>query len=352
MAFMGSNTHRGRTVLEVTIRIVVFCLVGASSSFCVRGQTLRQIAKFDLPGPEGKRFDYLTVDDEDHFLLSAHLGPGILYVIDLRSNKVVRAVPGLPGITGLEFVPGTHKVYTSDWGEEKIGIVDLQSMTVIKRLPTAAKPNGSTYAAPFHKLYVSDTLGKAVAVVDVTKDEIIKTIEFASETGMPQYDSSARRVYVNLRNSNEVAEIDPATDTVVGRYPVEGCQFNHGMAVDSEHHRAFLLCSGNRTFTVFALDTHKTVAHLPMPAGADVVKFDPGLNRIYVACTSGFISVFEAKDADHYQKLKDFPVEKMVHSLAVDLTTHRIYAPEQEERGQPVARMVVYDAITSDRSKP
>jgi len=47
----------------------------------------------------------------------------------------------LPGITGLEYVPGTHKVYTSDWGEEKIGIVDLQSMTVVKRLLTAAKPN-------------------------------------------------------------------------------------------------------------------------------------------------------------------------------------------------------------------
>jgi DNA-binding beta-propeller fold protein YncE len=350
MASTGSKSRRG--LLEIIISIVVLFVFGAPSSSCVRGQTLKQIAKFDLPGPEGKRFDYLTVDDEDHFLLSAHLGPGILYVIDLRSNKVVKAIPGLPGITGLEYVPGAHKVYTSNWGEEKIGIVDLQSMTVIKRLATAAKPNGSTYAAPFHKVYVSDTLGKAVAVVDVTKDEIVKTIEFDSETGMPQYDSSARKVYVNLRNTNEVAEIDPATDTVLGKYAVDGCQFNHGMAVDSEHHRAFLLCSGNRIFTVFALDTHKSVAHLPMPAGADVVKFDPGVGRIYVACSSGFISVFEAKDADHYQKLEDFSVEKMVHSLAVDLATHRLYAPEQEEQGRPVARMVVYEAVVSDRSKP
>jgi DNA-binding beta-propeller fold protein YncE len=317
-----------------------------------RSQALKQVAKVDLPGPGGKRFDYLTVDDEDHFLLSAHLGPGILYVIDLRSNRVVKAIPGLPGITGLEYVPGTHKVYTSDWGEEKIGIVDLQSMAVVKRLATSAKPNGSTYAAPFRKVYVSNTLGKAVTVVDVDKEEAVKSIAFASETGMPQYDSSTRKVYVNLRNTNEVAEIDPATDTVVGHYPVEGCEFNHGMAIDSDHHRAFLLCTGNRTFTVFALDTHKSVAHLPMPAGADVVKFDPGLSRIYVACSSGFISVFEVRDADHYHKLEDFPVEKMVHSLAVDLASHRVYAPEQQGNGQPVARMIVYEALCSDRSKP
>jgi DNA-binding beta-propeller fold protein YncE len=202
-------------------------LAALASIGCLQGQTLRRIATIDLPGPKGERFDYLTMDDEDHYLLSAHLGPGILYVIDLRTNKLVKAIPGVPGITGLEYVPGLHKVYTSDWGEEKIGVVDLRSMSVIKRLATAAKPNGSAYAAPFQRVYVSDTLGRAVAIVDVNKDEILKTIEFKSETGMSVYDFVARKVYVNLRNSNEVAEIDPATDTVLGSYPVEGCRYNH-----------------------------------------------------------------------------------------------------------------------------
>jgi hypothetical protein len=29
----------------------------------------------------------------------------------------------------------------------------------------------------------------------------------------------------------------------------------------------------------------------------------------------------------------------------VDLNTHRLYTPEQEENGKPVARMVVYEAV-------
>ena len=314
---------------------------------CVQAQTLKKIASIDLPGPKGQRFDYLTMDDEDHWLLSAHLGPGILYVIDVQTNKLVEAIPGVPGITGLEYVPGLRKVYTSDWAEEKIGVVSLKSMSVVKRLATGAKPNGSTYAAGFHKVYVADTLGKAVAVVDVDKDETIKTLSFKSETGMPQYDSVRKKVYVNLRNTNEVGEIDPATDTVLGTYPVEGCRYNHGMAVDSEHHRGFLLCNGTKTLTVFALDTHKAIAHLPIPQGADVVKFDPGLGRIYAACSSGFISIFQEDDMDHYRKLEDFPVQKMVHSLTVDTATHRLYAPEQQENGHPVARMMVYEAVDS-----
>ncbi len=76
-----------------------------------------------------------------------------------------------------------------------------------------------------------------------------------------------------------------------------------------------------------------------------MIKFDAGLARIYVACSSGAISVFQMDDADHYRKLEDFPVERRVHTLAIDPATHRVYAPEQEESGKPVARMVVYDAV-------
>jgi DNA-binding beta-propeller fold protein YncE len=332
---------RGKQAIGIQRLLVLFAAISAYLS----GQTLKKIAALDLPGPKGQRFDYLTMDDEDGYLLSAHLGPGILYVIDVRTNNLVKAIPGVPGITGLEYVPGLRKVYTSDWGEEKIGIVDLNKMSVIKRLPTAAKPNGSTYAAPYRIIYVADTLGKAVAVVDVDKDEIVKTLKFDSETGMPQYDSAARKVYVNLRSTNQVAAIDPATDSILAQYPVEGCQFNHGMAVDSERHRAFLLCGKSRNMTVFALDTHRAIVHLALPPGADVVKFDPVLRRIYAACSSGAIAVYQEDDAEHFRKLEDFPVQKMIHSLAVDVSSHRVYAPEQEEEGRPVARMIVYEPV-------
>jgi len=324
---------------------LAFALSAVNSSVLAQGagHALKVVGSIDLPGPKGQRFDYLTMDAEDHYVLSAHLGPGIMYVIDVRTNTVVNALHGVPGITGLEYVPGLHKVYTSDWGEEKIGVVDLRQMKVVKRLPAAQKPNGSVYADGFGKVYVSSTNGRAVTVVNVQTDQIVKTPEFNSETGMPQYDKSAKMVYVNLRNTNEIAAIDPATDSVVATDAVDGCKYNHGMAVDSEHHRAFLLCGGTRTLTVFALDTHKPIAHMPLPQGADVVKYDAGLGRAYAACASGFISVVQEDDPTHFRKLEDFPVQKLVHSLAVDEVTHRVYAPEQQEDGRPVARLMIYE---------
>src|ERR1700675_3142310 len=144
---------------------------------------LKKLTECDLPGPPGKRFDYLTIDPDDRYLISAHLAAGQKYVIDLRTDKVVATVSDTPGAEGVEYVPELKKFYTSNAGDNTIGVVDLKQMKVIKKLKTDAKPDGSTYAVPFHKLYVSDERGRAEAIVDVTKDEIIKTLHFATETG-------------------------------------------------------------------------------------------------------------------------------------------------------------------------
>jgi DNA-binding beta-propeller fold protein YncE len=213
------------------------------------GAPLRKVAEFELPGPPGKRFDYLTIDEDDNYLLSAHLAAGLLHVIDLKTNAVVKTVRDVPGVEGVAYIAEGKKVYTANWGENKIGVI------------------------------------------------------------------------------------------------VDGCRGNHGMAIGAERRRAFLSCETNDTLTVFDLESHKAIAHLPMAKGADVVMFDPGLGRIYVACGSGAISVFQMDDPTNFRKLKDVPVEPKIHSLAVDPKTHRVYAPAEQEKGRPASKMFVFEAV-------
>ena len=320
---------------------------GGNSARAAESQSslLKQVGSIDVPGPKGERFDYLTIDPEKHLLFSTHLGAGLLYVIDLTSNKVVKTFEGLPGIEGVELAPDVKKAYTSNWKENKIGVIDLQQMAIVKKIPTESKPDGIAYAAPFHKIYVSDERAKAEAVVDVNKDEVITTLHFASETGNPRYDPVSKRVYVNLQDKNVIAEIDPATDKQIAEYPVGRCKGNHGMALYTEHRLAFLSCEDNDLMTVFRLDTHQPIAYFPQAKGGDVIVFDPGLKRIYVACYEGAISVFQEDDPTHFRKLGDVPVQKKVHSLAIDLSNHRVYAPEQEENGAPAAKIAVFEAV-------
>jgi YVTN family beta-propeller protein len=312
-----------------------------------RGSTLRRIAVIDLPGPAGKRFDYLTIDEDDNYLFAAHLAAGLLHVIDVRTNTVVKTISGVPGVEGVAYIPDGKKVYTANWGENKIGVIDLARMAVVRRIPTEEKPDGIAYAPPFRKAYVSNERAKAESVIDVASDTIVKVLRFDSETGVPQYDPVARKVYVNLQDQNVLAVIDPATDTVVARHAVDGCRGNHGMAIDPQRRRAFLSCEGNDVLAVFDLDTNRAIAHLPMAKGADVVMFDRGLGRIYVACSSGVISVFQMVDPHNFRKLEDFPVEPKIHSLAVDARTHRLYVPAEQEGGRPASKMFVFEAVAA-----
>jgi YVTN family beta-propeller protein len=309
--------------------------------------SLKQIASIDLPGPPGKRFDYLVIDYDDGWLFSAHLAAGQTYVIDLKTNGVLHTIADTPGAEGLAYVPEERKVYTSNAGDNTIGVIDLSTMKVVRKIPTERKPDGSTYAAVAHKLYVSDERARALAVVDVRNDKVVTTIHFDSDTGVPIYDPNSKLVYVNLQDRDELAAVDPQSDQVTARYRVEGCRGNHGMAFDTEHHRAFIACEDNDVLAVFDLDAHKVIDLMPMAPGPDVVQYDPGLKRAYVACAGGFISVFQEDDPDHFRKLPDVPVQRRVHSLAVDVRTHRVYAPEQEEGGRGVARMLVFEAVSA-----
>jgi hypothetical protein len=97
------------------------------------GRTLKKITAFDLPGPTGKRFDYLTIDEEDHYLISAHLAAGQTYVINVGTNKIVAVVTDTPGVEGVEYVPELKKFYTSDAYDDTIGVIDEDRL--VKQFP-------------------------------------------------------------------------------------------------------------------------------------------------------------------------------------------------------------------------
>lgn len=306
--------------------------------------TLKPDTEIDLPGPKGKRFDYLTIDYKDNYLFSAHLGASLVYVIDLNTNTLKNVISDCPGVEGVKFVPKLNKVYTSNWYDHTVGVIDLKEMKVIKKIVLKNKPDGSAYAAPFKKLYVSDERAKMVFVIDVTYDKVLKTLSFNSETGMPQFDSITKLIYVNLQDENTLAVINPANDSVIAKYSVGKHHGNHGLTLDMQHRLAFLSCEDDNYLTVFNLNSHKPIAYLKMAESPDVIKFDPGLKRIYAACYSGAISVFYEQDSVHFIKLEDFPVQYKVHSIAVDIVTHKVYAPEQVENGILVSKIKVYDA--------
>jgi DNA-binding beta-propeller fold protein YncE len=93
----------------VRFLMTAFLLGIATTGVAQTTPTLKKITAFDLPGPGGKRFDYLTIDEDDQYLISGHLAADQTYVIDLRTNGVVAIVTNAPGAEGVEYVAELKK---------------------------------------------------------------------------------------------------------------------------------------------------------------------------------------------------------------------------------------------------
>jgi DNA-binding beta-propeller fold protein YncE len=82
----------------------------------------------------------------------------------------------------------------------------------------------------------------------------------------------------------------------------------------------------------------RVISKHPVGDDADVLAFDPGLGRVYVAAESGTVSVFrvEGRDLVHEGDLR----MPNAHTVAVDPRTHFVYFPLQDVKGGPILRIM------------
>lgn len=305
-------------------------------------KSLKKIATIELPGPLGKPFDALAIDSENHRLFCAHTGANALYVVDLETNQLTQTISGLPGVRSVLYLPESRKIYASVAGDDSIVVIDGTSFEITRRIPTESAPAAMALAAPQGKIFVSDELARAVVVIDAAREIVLSVLRFESRTGTLQYDSVAKKIYLNLPDANQLAVIDPESGAVTAKFAVGRCAGNSGMALDAGRRLAFLSCEGNNLLAIFDLRANVPEGYLPMAAGGAGVALDPKLGRVYVACASGAIAVYEDKDTQKCRRLGDISAAYAVHSLAVDENTQRLYVPLQQEDGVPVSQLEVY----------
>jgi len=78
---------------------------------------------------------------------------------------------------------------------------------------------------------------------------------------------------------------------------------NYPMALDEPSHRLFVVTRLPARLIVLDTDKGKRVAALPAIGDCDDVFFDERRHRIYAIGGEGGISVFQQRDADHYDEL-------------------------------------------------
>lgn len=320
----ASTPAESGTPTELPLRVVLDVPTGpAGSAFA--GQT--------------PRMDYETIDPVRRTMFVAYLGADEVIAFNLDSNKVVAHIEGLPGVHGVLAIPKLHRLYASATGADQVAVIDEGSLKITARTAGGDYPDGIAYDPDDHRIFVSDEHGGTDTVIDVETNKTVDTIDLGGEAGNTQYDPVRRRIYADVQARDELVAIDPLTDKVVARHKLPGCDHDHGLLLDPPRRIAFVACDGNAKLLLVDMSTWAVVATYDVGEDPDVLAFDPGLRRLYVASESGMVAVFKESGRSLVPLGRAF-LASAAHTVAVDPRTHRVYFALQNIDGKPVIRVM------------
>lgn len=297
---------------------------------------LRLVKDYPLPG-RTTRFDYESFDPKTGLLFIAHLGDGQVLAFDTKAQKLAADIPGVPAVHGVLAIPSLGRVYASATGVDEVFAIDERTFKIVAKIPGGHYPDGLAFDPSRGELFVSDEHGRTDTVIDTRKEQRIATIKLGGEAGNTQFDPETDRMYVAVQTLNLLVAIDARTKTIANRYPLPGCERDHGLYIDAPHRLAFVACEGNAKLVTFDLRTLRATGLDSVGDDPDVLAFDEGLQRLYVASESGVMAIFQEKARGAFKLGQDFLADN-AHSVALD-AQRRVYIPLRNYQGRPLLRV-------------
>jgi DNA-binding beta-propeller fold protein YncE len=300
-------------------------------------RVLTKVADIPMPGP-AVRFDYQTFDPSSGRLYIAHMNADQPVVFDTSKRQVVANLDGFKRVHGVTIAPEIHRLYASVTGNHQVAAVDTESLKTLGTAGPITYPDGLAYAPKQNKVFVSDEHGGVDAVIDAASNKLIANIPLGGGAGNTVYDSVSGHILVAVHGVNLLAVIDPATNQIVSRIPLAGIKNPHGIALDTSDRIAFVAGEENHSLAAVDLPTMKVLSTYQVGEDPDVLAYDPGLKRLYVAAESGTVTIFQS----HGKSLSLLGSMEMphAHTVSVDLKTHLVYFPLENINGHPVLRIM------------
>jgi DNA-binding beta-propeller fold protein YncE len=258
-----------------------------------------------LPNVQG-RIDHFGFDPKGRLFLSA-LGNDSEEVIDLAAGRRIHSIPGIPRPQGVVYVPDGNKLFVAS-DEGKLYIYDGASFTLITSIDFGDDVDNLRYDPASKLVYVGYGEGPegAIGMVDATTNQRLpKEYKLGGHPEAFQLEGAGHRIYVNVPERREIAAVDRRSGAVE-RWPIE-FESNFPMALDEAGHRLFVATRAPARLAVFDTTSGRMVTALPCVQNSDDLYFDSARQRVYVVGGEGYISVFQQKDASHYELMAKVP---------------------------------------------
>ena len=274
-------------------------------------------------------WDYLTIDSEDRRLYISN-DSGII-VFDVDSEKVVGNVPQTPYVLGRGMVHGVaivrdlNRGFISHEVPPTAVIFNIKSLEVLGEAKTDPGTDAILYDPASKRVFTFN--GKDgvhdVTAIDAATGKVVGTIQLPESPEFSVSDGTGH-LYVNIESKSELVRIDSRTLKVTATWPVAPCDGPSGLAIDVAHRRLFATCHNNLMAMVNA-DTGEVVATVPIGAGTDAGRFDPGTGYAFSSNGDGTLTIAHEDSPDKLTLVENVRTAPSARTMEVDPKTHRVY---------------------------
>jgi DNA-binding beta-propeller fold protein YncE len=264
-----------------------------------------------LPGFTGD-LDHFAVDLKGHRLFVTAEVHKTVEVFDLNTGDRIHSITGFGTPHEILFRPDTDTLIVADGGaDSSVKLVNGKNYQIIDSIKLPPGVDSAEYNPVTKEYYVENRGPDASADTHMISVIDAKNFKHTGDFILPgrrseamAIDRAGKKMYVNL--TDEVGVVDLPARQLTGRWPVPDAHVQNAMALDEPNHRLFIATRNPPRLFVFNTDTGKVIATLPCVGVNDDMIFDARRKRIYVT-GDGATSVFEQRDADHYEHLVDVP---------------------------------------------
>lgn len=343
--------------LPVFLLGAIVCAEGSQA----QTSPLRLVTTISLPDVSG-RFDHSTADLKRQRLFITARDGNTVEVIDLRTGRHVRSIPGFAQPQGAFYVPFARKLFVTSRNDGTCKVINGDSLEVVNTIQLSSGANVIAYDPAARYLYIGHGGGQVgdapsdkrdpgqIAIVDAASGRQVGNIETDPKLrpGAIVLEQKGRRLFTTNALGSQLVIIDRKNRTVISKWPLPGFERIGTAALDEAHRRLFVGTRDPARVIVLDADSGKQISSFPTVEGIDRLLYDVDYKRLYATGSrksggkEGFVEAYRQVDADHYELITRFPTGPDGGTSLLVPETGRLYVaiPRSE---QSKAEIRVYD---------
>lgn len=173
----------------------------------------------------------IEIDDAKSLLYVTTKENNSLYVVDLKTKKILHKVALTAEGYTCQLSPDKKELYISSWGGDKILVYNTLTNKIQSEIKTGSHPNDFCISKSGKYLYVANANDNSVSVIDVKRRKVIETLNAALYPDAPMGSTSnsvalsadEKTLYIANADNNCLSVFDvskPGASTSKGFIPV------------------------------------------------------------------------------------------------------------------------------------